>query len=32
VQVDNIFDKQYSDLLGSVMPKRWVMGGFKVML
>ncbi|MDQ6812194.1 MAG: TonB-dependent receptor [Bacteroidota bacterium] len=31
-QVDNIFDKQYSDLLGSVMPKRWVMGGFKIML
>ncbi len=31
-EVDNIFDKQYSDLLGSKMPGRWVMGGFKVML
>ena len=31
-EVDNVFDKQYSDLLGSKMPGRWAMGGFKVML
>lgn len=31
-EVDNIFDKQYSDLLGSKMPGRWAMGGFKVIL
>lgn len=31
-EVDNVFDKQYSDLLGSKMPGRWVMGGFKIML
>ncbi len=31
-QVDNVFNKQYSDLLGSKMPGRWFMGGFKVML
>ncbi|WP_018612402.1 TonB-dependent receptor plug domain-containing protein [Segetibacter koreensis] len=29
---DNVFDKQYSDLLGTVMPRRWVMAGLKVML
>ncbi|MCD2424559.1 TonB-dependent receptor [Niabella pedocola] len=27
VQVDNIFDRQYSDLLGAPMPGRWVQGG-----
>jgi iron complex outermembrane receptor protein len=31
-EVDNVFDKQYSDVLGSKMPGRWVMGGFKVIL
>ncbi len=31
-QLDNVFNKQYSDLLGSKMPGRWFMGGFKVML
>lgn len=31
-EADNVFDKQYSDLLGSKMPGRWVMGGFKVTL
>ncbi|HEX8277187.1 MAG TPA: TonB-dependent receptor, partial [Segetibacter sp.] len=31
-QGDNIFDKQYSDLLGSKMPGRWLMGGFKLLL
>lgn len=28
-QMDNIFDRRYSDLLGSVMPGRWFMGGVK---
>lgn len=27
VQGDNIFDRQYSDLLGAPMPGRWMMGG-----
>lgn len=27
VQVNNFYDKSYSDLLGSVMPKRWISGG-----
>jgi iron complex outermembrane receptor protein len=31
-QVDNLFDTQYSDLLGSKMPARWLMGGFKARL
>lgn len=26
-QVDNIFDQQYSDLLGAKMPGRWLQGG-----
>ena len=30
VQVDNIFDKEYSDLLGTPMPGRWLMGGLKL--
>ena len=29
VQADNAFDKQYSDILGSVMPGRWLMGGVR---
>jgi iron complex outermembrane receptor protein len=29
VQVDNVGDVRYSDILGSVMPKRWLMGGVK---
>ncbi len=29
-QADNIFDRQYSDLLGAPMPGRWLMGGFAV--
>jgi vitamin B12 transporter len=32
VQADNIFNKRYSDLLGSVMPQRWIMGGVKMNL
>lgn len=31
-EADNVFNKQYSDLLGSKMPGRWAMGGFKVLL
>ncbi|HTN08141.1 TonB-dependent receptor plug domain-containing protein [Agriterribacter sp.] len=29
VQADNVFDRQYSDLLGTPMPGRWLMGGVK---
>ncbi|MEO6283931.1 MAG: TonB-dependent receptor [Dyadobacter sp.] len=29
VQADNAFDIQYSDLLGSKMPGRWLMGGLR---
>lgn len=29
VQADNAFHKQYSDVLGSVMPGRWLMGGLR---
>lgn len=29
MQADNIFDKQYSDLLGAQMPGRWLQGGIK---
>jgi iron complex outermembrane receptor protein len=32
IQADNIFNRRYSDLLGSIMPTRWVMGGVKVNL
>lgn len=32
VQADNVFNKRYSDLLGTYMPQRWVMGGVKVNL
>jgi len=28
-QLNNVFDKKYSDLLGSQMPGRWLMGGVK---
>ncbi|MFN2437670.1 MAG: TonB-dependent receptor plug domain-containing protein [Chitinophagaceae bacterium] len=31
-QVDNLFDKNYSDLLGAKMPGRWIMGGIKISL
>ncbi len=27
VQADNVFNKAYSDLLGAIMPRRWVLGG-----
>lgn len=32
VQADNLFDKKYSDLLGSQMPGRWLSGGIEVTL
>jgi iron complex outermembrane receptor protein len=28
LQVDNLTDVAYSDLLGSIMPGRWMQGGF----
>ena len=31
VQADNISDTRYSDLLGSAMPGRWMMGGISLM-
>lgn len=31
-QADNLFDANYSDLLGSQMPGRWIMGGLKLEL
>jgi len=32
VQLDNVFDRKYVDLLGSQMPGRWLMGGIKISL
>ncbi|HEY0040156.1 MAG TPA: TonB-dependent receptor, partial [Flavisolibacter sp.] len=32
VEVDNLFDRNYTDLLGSQMPGRWFMGGIKISL
>ena len=32
VEADNVFDKDYADLLGSQMPGRWLMGGIKISL
>jgi iron complex outermembrane receptor protein len=32
VQADNLFNQSYSDILGSVMPNRWLMGGVKLMI
>jgi iron complex outermembrane receptor protein len=31
-QADNLFDKTYSDLLGTPMPGRWLMGGIRISL
>ncbi|MBX9783119.1 MAG: TonB-dependent receptor [Chitinophagaceae bacterium] len=31
-QADNVFNKSYSDILGSVMPGRWLMCGLKLNL
>lgn len=30
LQLDNIFNKKYSDLLGTPMPGRWVQGGLSI--
>jgi iron complex outermembrane receptor protein len=30
VQADNIFDRNYTDILGSQMPGQWLMGGIKL--
>jgi iron complex outermembrane receptor protein len=32
VQADNVLNRTYSDILGTVMPGRWMMGGIKVTL
>lgn len=32
VQADNLFDRSFTDLLGSRMPGRWFMGGFRISL
>ena len=32
IEADNVFDKKYSDLLGSKMPGRWLSGGFEIAL
>ncbi|MBD0352042.1 MAG: TonB-dependent receptor, partial [Flavisolibacter sp.] len=32
LQVDNVFDKKYSDLLGAIMPRRWWQGGARLTL
>ncbi|MGB3008358.1 MAG: TonB-dependent receptor plug domain-containing protein [Chitinophagaceae bacterium] len=32
LQSDNLFDKKYSDLLGSIMPGRWLSVGFEIAL
>lgn len=29
LQADNVFDKRYSDLLGTIMPGRWLMAGLR---
>lgn len=32
IELDNIGDKTYTDLIGAQMPGRWVMGGIKISL
>jgi iron complex outermembrane receptor protein len=32
IQVDNLFNRNYTDILGSQMPGRWVMGGLRFSL
>jgi iron complex outermembrane receptor protein len=32
IEVDNIGDKTFTDLLGAQMPGRWLMGGIKISL
>jgi iron complex outermembrane receptor protein len=31
-EADNLFNTHYSDLLGAIMPGRWIMGGIKITL
>ena len=31
-EADNVFDKDFADLLGAQMPGRWLMGGIKISL
>lgn len=31
-QADNVFNRRYQDILGSIMPQRWLMGGLKLTL
>lgn len=32
LQADNLFDTRYSDLLGAIMPGRWLSGGIQIAL
>ncbi len=32
LQADNVFNKKYADILGTIMPNRWIMGGIKMNL
>jgi vitamin B12 transporter len=32
IEADNVFDRDYADLLGAQMPGRWLMGGIKISL
>lgn len=32
IQIDNLFNVQYQDILGSRMPRRWLMSGIKLTL
>jgi vitamin B12 transporter len=32
VEADNVLDRSYSDVLGTIMPGRWFMGGLKLSL
>lgn len=32
IQADNLLNKHYSDILGTAMPDRWLMGGLKISL
>jgi len=32
MQADNLFDQSYADILGSIMPSRWLSGGIKFIM
>jgi iron complex outermembrane receptor protein len=32
VQADNLFNQKYADILGSIMPSRWLSGGIKFIM